>query len=175
MAMVTDDDCGSGLISAGPRSRGSRSQTMGVKLARLRVATPRQDYAKTIDAIVSVVAIARARRGAAGHRRDRHPGHALAAHRARQERQLHLVERSAALQQTCERALDRDVRFANDANCFALSEATDGAAAGAEVVFGVILGTGCGGGIAVNGRVLTGANGDCRRVGAQSAAGATGR
>ena len=51
------------------------------------------------------------------------------------------------------------MRFENDANCFALSEATDGAAAGAEVVFGVILGTGCGGGIAVNGRVLTGANG----------------
>src|SRR5439155_1401137 len=56
------------------------------------------------------------------------------------------------------RILDRPVRFANDANCFALSEATDGAAAGASVVFGVILGTGVGGGIVVNGRVLAGAN-----------------
>lgn len=52
--------------------------------------------------------------------------------------------------------LGREVRVANDANCFALSEATDGAAAGAEVVFGVILGTGCGGGIVVHGRILEG-------------------
>ena len=52
--------------------------------------------------------------------------------------------------------LGREVRVANDANCFALSEASDGAAAGAGVVFGVILGTGCGGGIVVNGRILEG-------------------
>jgi fructokinase len=57
-----------------------------------------------------------------------------------------------------EAALQRPVRLANDANCFALSEAVDGAAAGAAVVFGVILGTGVGGGIAVNGQVLVGAN-----------------
>ena len=50
------------------------------------------------------------------------------------------------------------MRIANDANCFALSEATDGAAAGAEVVFGVILGTGTGGGVAVRGAILAGAN-----------------
>ena len=56
------------------------------------------------------------------------------------------------------RLLGRDVRLANDANCFALSEASDGAAAGASCVFGVIVGTGTGGGIVVNGRVLTGPN-----------------
>src|SRR5262249_24029619 len=56
------------------------------------------------------------------------------------------------------RLLDRPVRFANDANCFALSEAADGAAAGAAVVFGVIVGTGCGRGVVVDGRVLPGAN-----------------
>ncbi len=56
------------------------------------------------------------------------------------------------------RLLGRDVRLANDANCFALSEASDGAAAGAACVFGVIVGTGTGGGIVVNGRVLTGPN-----------------
>ncbi len=55
-------------------------------------------------------------------------------------------------------ALDRPVRMVNDANCLALSEATDGAAAGAEVVFGVILGTGVGGGIVVDGRLLNGPN-----------------
>jgi fructokinase len=56
------------------------------------------------------------------------------------------------------RRLERPVRFANDANCFALSEATDGAAAGAAIVFGVIVGTGTGGGVVVNGRIVTGAN-----------------
>ena len=58
-----------------------------------------------------------------------------------------------------EAQLRRPVRFGNDANCFALSEATDGAGAGSRVVFGVILGTGTGGGIAVGGKVLTGPNG----------------
>jgi fructokinase len=56
-----------------------------------------------------------------------------------------------------ERRLDRPVRVANDANCFAVSEATDGAAAGLNVVFGVILGTGVGGGLVIGGRPLTGA------------------
>lgn len=60
--------------------------------------------------------------------------------------------------QDLERALGREVRMANDANCFALSEAVDGAGAGAEVVFGVILGTGVGGGVVVRGQVLTGPN-----------------
>ncbi len=55
--------------------------------------------------------------------------------------------------------LGREVRVANDANCFALSEAKDGAAAGAEIVFGVILGTGCGGGLVIHGRELAGAQG----------------
>jgi fructokinase len=55
-------------------------------------------------------------------------------------------------------ALDREVRVANDANCFALSEATDGAAAGRDIVFGIIAGTGVGGGVCVGGRVLTGAH-----------------
>jgi len=54
--------------------------------------------------------------------------------------------------------LNREIRVENDANCFALSEAADGAAAGAKVVFGVILGTGCGGGIVVNSEVITGRN-----------------
>jgi fructokinase len=58
-----------------------------------------------------------------------------------------------------ERVLGRPVRLANDANCFALSEAMDGAGAGAEVVFGVILGTGCGAGLTVGRQVLAGHNG----------------
>jgi len=62
------------------------------------------------------------------------------------------------LRQDLEQRLNRPVRLANDANCFALSEAADGAAADAPVVFGVILGTGVGGGVVVNGEVLVGAN-----------------
>jgi fructokinase len=58
-----------------------------------------------------------------------------------------------------EAALGRPVRLANDANCMVLSEAVDGAAAGAKVVFGAILGTGCGGGLVVHGRLIEGANG----------------
>jgi fructokinase len=58
-----------------------------------------------------------------------------------------------------ERRLGRPVRVANDANCLALSEASDGAAAGASVVFAAILGTGCGGGVVVDGRIVEGANG----------------
>ena len=63
-----------------------------------------------------------------------------------------------ALAEDLSRLLDRPVRFANDANCFALSEATDGAAAGARVVFGVIIGTGTGGGVVIDRQVLVGAN-----------------
>jgi fructokinase len=62
------------------------------------------------------------------------------------------------LQSDLEAALGRPVRLANDANCFTLSEATDGAAAGCETVFGVILGTGVGGGLVLGGRVVVGAN-----------------
>jgi fructokinase len=63
-----------------------------------------------------------------------------------------------AFREDLEAALGRPVRYANDANCLALSEATDGAAAGADPVFGVIVGTGCGGGQVLGGRLLEGAN-----------------
>ena len=62
------------------------------------------------------------------------------------------------LRRDLQELLRRPVRLSNDANCFVLSEATDGAAAGVPVVFGVILGSGVGGGIVVNGHVLAGAN-----------------
>jgi len=63
------------------------------------------------------------------------------------------------LQTDLERVLGRPVRLANDANCFALSEATDGAGADSDMVFGVIVGTGCGAGVTASGRVLAGHNG----------------
>ena len=76
----------------------------------------------------------------------------------RAQRQQRLAQRSA-FDADLEAALGRPVRTANDANCFALSEARDGAGAGARVVFGVIIGTGCGGGVVVEGALIVGANG----------------
>jgi len=67
--------------------------------------------------------------------------------------------------QDLERVLERPVRCANDANCLALSEAVDGAAAGANVVFAMIIGTGCGGGLTVGGRLIEGLNGVAGEIG----------
>ena len=83
----------------------------------------------------------RAHRRRAGHRRHRHARGDLSRDRPREERELHVADRPSAARDL-EAALARPVRLANDANCFALSEAIDGAAAGAEMVFGVIVGTG---------------------------------
>ena len=63
------------------------------------------------------------------------------------------------LQTDIEKMLEREVRIQNDANCLAVSEAVDGSGAGAKIVFGVIIGTGCGGGVAINGKAVKGING----------------
>jgi fructokinase len=123
---------------------------------RHRVPTPRGDYGATIEAIASLVGAAEA---VVGHSTVGlgMPGVVSPA--------TGLVKNANStwlngrpLTEDLEARLGRPVRLANDANCFALSEATDGAAAGLPVVFGVILGTGVGGGLVVNGRVVTGAN-----------------
>ena len=110
------------------------------------------------------------RSGAAGQRRRRHAGLDLAADRARPGRQLDLAQRPCRWPSTSPRTSGRPVRLANDANCFALSEAIDGAGAGARSVFGVILGTGCGGGLVFDGGLIDGPNAHRRRVGPQPAA-----
>jgi fructokinase len=122
------------------------------EVLRRRVATPRGDYQATISTVSSLV-----REIGAGTVGVGIPG-ALS-------RMSGLVKNANStwligrpLKQDLEHAIGREVRLENDANCFALSEATDGAGAGAEVVFGVILGTGVGGGIVVHGKVLTGPN-----------------
>ena len=147
-----------GIDLGGTKIEGIALDDDGRERARLRVATPAGDYAG--DASTPSSRWSRGLEAApagAAHRR-RHPGRHLARHRPDQERQRDLAERPAARRAIWPRALGRPVRVANDANCFALSEATDGAAAGAAVVFGVILGTGVGGGIVVDGRALGGAN-----------------
>ena len=131
--------------------------TSGRARIRRRVDTPASDYGAIVEAIGSLVDSA-----------ERELGHAASvgvATPGARSRATGLLRNSNTtclnarpLKEDLEKRLGREVRIANDANCFALSEATDGAAAGAEVVFGVILGTGVGGGIAVHGRSLEGAN-----------------
>ena len=126
--------------------------------ARIRVATPRDDYLATVDAIIALIADLERRVGAAATVGIGIPGTIdPATGLVKNANSVWLIGR--ALQRDIEAAFGRAVRIANDANCFAISEATDGAAAGAELVFAVILGTGVGAGIVVKGRVLSGANG----------------
>jgi len=129
----------------------------GAVLARERIATPRGDYAATIAAIRDLVAGVEARLGRRGTVGIGIPGAiSPASGLVKNANSTWLIGRP--FDRDLAVALDRPVRLANDANCFALSEAVDGSAAGAAIMFGVILGTGVGGGIVVNGRVLTGAN-----------------
>lgn len=132
----------------------------GAECWRERVATPQGDYAATVQAIVQLVAAAESALGGRGSVGIATPG-ALSRLTGRIKNANSTCLNGQALVQDLEQLLSRPIRMANDANCFALSEASDGAAAGAEVVFGVILGTGVGGGVVVNGRALDGANAIC--------------
>jgi fructokinase len=130
----------------------------GHELARHRIPTPRDDYQGTIDAIASLV-----RRL---ERETRQTATVGAGIPGTISGRTGLVKNANStwlngmpLREDLSAELNREVRIANDANCLALSEAVDGAAAGKAVVFGVILGTGSGGGVAINGRVHDGPNG----------------
>ena len=129
----------------------------GAILCRRRVSTPREDYAGTIRAMVDLVRAIEGEHRATATVGVGTPGAiSPATGLIKNANSTWLIGRP--LGADLEGALGRTVRLANDANCFALSEAVDGAAAGAEVVFGVILGTGVGGGIVAHGRLLTGPN-----------------
>jgi fructokinase len=126
--------------------------------ARVRLDTPRDDYAATLDAIGSLVADLERRAAARGTVGIGIPGTlSPATGLVKNANSVWLLGKP--LKADLEARLGREVRMANDANCFAVSEAADGAAAGADVVFGVIVGTGTGAGITVRGRVLIGPNG----------------
>jgi fructokinase len=129
----------------------------GIERFRRRIETPREDYDASVRAVADLVAAVEREAGARGTVGVGIPGAVSPATGViKNANSTWLIGRPLHLD--LERALGRPVRVANDANCFALSEATDGAAAGAAVVFGVILGTGVGGGVVVDGRVLQGAN-----------------
>jgi fructokinase len=122
-----------------------------------RVATPRGSYSETIEAIGRLVSAAEREMATRCTVGIGIPG-AISPATGLIKNANSTWLNGSRLRDDLEARLGREVRLANDANCFAISEATDGAAAGARVVFGVILGTGTGGGVVVNGAMLTGAN-----------------
>lgn len=124
---------------------------------RRRVATPAGDYTATLQAIAELVVQAAAAAAGRFTVGIGHPGSLSAQGLVKNANSTCLNGRP--LQRDLQELLGRPVRLANDANCLAMSEAQDGAAAGADIVFAAILGTGCGAGIAVGGRVLHGAHG----------------
>jgi fructokinase len=147
-----------GIDLGGTKIEGLALDKGGAELARLRIPTPRDDYEGTVQAIVSVVHQLESRIGDEASVGVGMPGTIVPA--------TGLVKNSNSVwlngmpfERDLSVALGRPVRCANDANCLAVSEATDGAAAGADLVFAVILGTGCGGGVAVRGGVRVGPNG----------------
>jgi len=146
-----------GIDLGGTKIEGLALGSDGRERARRRIPAPRGSYPDTLRAIASLVADLEREAGSTGTVGVGIPGTISPA--------TGLVKNANStwlngqpLAEDLPRVLYRPVRIANDANCFALSEATDGAGAGASIVFGVIVGTGTGGGVAVNGRVLLGAN-----------------
>lgn len=130
----------------------------GRETLRRRVPTPVGDYTGTLEAIRGLVSGLETELGVQGSTVGiGHPG-AISPATGLLKNSNSTCLNGRPVDRDLERVLARPVRMTNDANCFALSEATDGAAAGAQVVFGVILGTGTGGGVVVHGRVLTGPN-----------------
>lgn len=124
---------------------------------RERVATPQGNYVATCDAIIALVNQVRQQFGHFDGLGIAIPG-AVSKKTGRIKNANSTCLIGQDLQGDLQKALGIDVVLANDANCLALSESADGAAAGADVVFAVIIGTGCGGGLVVNGQIINGVN-----------------
>jgi fructokinase len=129
----------------------------GTAIIRRRTATPSADYAGTVRAIVNLVAQAQKEIGQTASVGIATPG-AISATTGLIKNSNSTVLNGRPLLHDIIAALGQPVRIENDANCLAISEAADGAAAGAKVVFGAILGTGVGGGLVIDGQVLAGCN-----------------
>ncbi len=146
-----------GIDLGGTKTEGIVLDDEGRVLARRRVPTPHGEYDATVATIVALVAALEQETGRYSSVGVGIPGTlSPTTGLVKNANSTWLIGRPFDRDLTV--ALNRPVRLANDANCLAVSEATDGAGVGAGVVFAVILGTGCGGGIAINHRVLTGAN-----------------
>jgi fructokinase len=129
----------------------------GAQLLRRRVATPAGSYDGTLDTVAALVRAVEAETGMRGSVGIGHPG-VVSPQTGLVKNANSTILIGKPLERDLHARLQRPLRLANDANCFALSEAVDGAGAGARCVFGVILGTGVGGGIVVRGEPLVGAN-----------------
>jgi fructokinase len=129
----------------------------GRELLRRRIATPQGDYMATLMAIAGLVESVENTLGQRGSVGIGIPGaESLATGLIKNANSTCLI--GQPLKRDLQALLQREIRLANDANCFALSEAVDGSGQDAGIVFGIILGTGVGGGIVINRQVLTGAN-----------------
>jgi fructokinase len=146
-----------GIDLGGTKIEGIAIDGDGGERLRRRVAAPRGDYADTLAAVTGLVREIEAEVGDTGTLGIGIPGTiSPASGLIKNSNSTWLNGRPLA--EDLSGLLDRPIRFANDANCFALSEATDGAAAGAFSVFAVIVGTGTGGGVVINQQVVVGAN-----------------
>ena len=145
-----------GIDLGGTKIEGIALGDEGAELARHRIPTP-GSYAATLQAIVSVVARLEHETGERGTVGIGTPG-AISPATGLIKNANSTALNGRPLDRDLSAVLGREVRLANDANCFALSEAVDGSGAGYATVFGVILGTGVGGGIVVGGRILDGPN-----------------
>ncbi|MDH5181317.1 MAG: fructokinase [Gammaproteobacteria bacterium] len=146
-----------GIDLGGTKIEGIALDDQGRMLFRERVATPRHDYPATIDAICALVSEIENRTGRSGTVGMGIPGTiSPASGRVKNANSVWL--NGQPLKEDLQTRLQREVRIANDANCFAVSEATDGAAKAADIMFGVIIGTGTGGGICIDKRPLIGVN-----------------
>ncbi len=146
-----------GVDLGGTKIEAAALDETGRIVLRERRATPRDDYRGTLRTIGDLVTHLETTLGATARVGIGIPGTiSPATGLVKNANSVWLIGRP--LDQDLSRLLGRPLRFANDANCFALSEATDGAAAGADSVFGVIVGTGTGGGLVINGHVVVGAN-----------------
>jgi fructokinase len=146
-----------GIDLGGTKIEGAAVDAYGSVCFRRRVVTPAQDYRATIEAIIALIRTIEQEIGTTAPVGIGIPGAVSpATGLVKNANSTWLIGRP--LQHDVETALGRPTRVANDANCFALSEATDGAGAAVETVFGVILGTGVGGGIAIRRQIQVGAN-----------------
>ena len=146
-----------GIDLGGTKIEGIVLSADGTPAAGRRIATPREDYAATVRTIADLVGAMEAETGRRGTVGVGTPGAISRATGVIKNANSTWLN-GRPLHRDLEQVLDRPVRLANDANCFALSEACDGAGAGADVVFGVIVGTGTGGGVVIRRQVLTGPN-----------------
>jgi len=146
-----------GLDLGGTKTEIAALNAEGQIVYRERVASPRGDYPATLETIRNLVLSAEVELGAKGTVGLAMPG-AISPATGLVKNANSTWLNGKPFDRDLEQALERPVRLANDANCFALSEAVDGAGADARVVFGVIAGTGIGGGIVVDRKLLTGPN-----------------